>query len=330
MAGYLIRRFGTAIVIVLGVTLLTFAMLHIVAPANAAALATLGPKATPAAIKAYDHANGFDRPLIQQYLTYLNRLLHGNLGWSYHFNQSVTALLSEKAPLSAFLSGSSLVLAVVVAIPLGIYQAIKRNTFGDVAATSVTFVLYSMPVFFFAIILIQIFAITLNWVDPGVGQDQSLTAALGNVKDLILPIIALSSTAVAGYSRYQRSSSLDVLAGQGPVRAAGARPAPGAQRLPADDHPGRHLAARADRRQPADRVRLQHQRARAAVRQRPAGGRLQHRAGVHAARRRLHRGRQPDRGHRAERRRPADQAGVTMRPTPAENPHASSRPREHQ
>jgi peptide/nickel transport system permease protein len=212
MAGYLIRRFGTAIVIVLGVTLLTFAMLHIVAPANAAALATLGPKATPAAIKAYDHANGFDRPLIQQYLTYLNRLLHGNLGWSYHFNQSVTALLSEKAPLSAFLSGSSLVLAVVVAIPLGIYQAIKRNTFGDVAATSVTFVLYSMPVFFFAIILIQIFAITLNWVDPGVGQDQSLTAALGNVKDLILPIIALSSTAVAGYSRYQRSSSLDVLA----------------------------------------------------------------------------------------------------------------------
>lgn len=212
MAGYLIRRFGTAIVIVLGVTLLTFAMLHIVAPANAAALATLGPKATPAAIKAYDHANGFDRPLIQQYLTYLNRLLHGNLGWSYHFNQSVTALLSEKAPLSAFLSGSSLVLAVVIAVPLGIYQAIKRNTFGDVAATSVTFVLYSMPVFFFAIILIQVFAIALNWVDPGVGQDQSLSAALGNVKDLILPIVALSSTAVAGYSRYQRSSSLDVLA----------------------------------------------------------------------------------------------------------------------
>jgi peptide/nickel transport system permease protein len=212
MAGYLIRRFGTAIVIVLGVTLLTFAMLHIVAPANAAALATLGPKATPAAIKAYDHANGFDRPLIEQYFTYLNRLLHGNLGWSYHFNQSVTALLSEKAPLSAFLSGSSLVLAVVIAIPLGVYQAIKRNTFGDVAATSVTFVLYSMPVFFFAIILIQVFAITLSWVDPGVGQDQSLSAALGNVKDLILPIIALSSTAVAGYSRYQRSSSLDVLA----------------------------------------------------------------------------------------------------------------------
>ncbi|HEU5428176.1 MAG TPA: ABC transporter permease [Actinocrinis sp.] len=212
MTGYLIRRFGTAIVIVLGVTLLTFAMLHIVAPANAAALATLGPKATPAAIKAYDHANGFDRPLIEQYLTYLNRLLHGNLGWSYHFNQSVTALLGEKAPLSAFLSGSSLVLAVVIAIPLGIYQAIRRNTFGDITATSVTFVLYSMPVFFFAIILIQLFALTFNWVDPGVGQDQSLTAALGNIKDLILPIVALSSTAVAGYSRYQRSSSLDVLA----------------------------------------------------------------------------------------------------------------------
>jgi peptide/nickel transport system permease protein len=212
MTGYLIRRFGTAIIIVLGVTLLTFAMLHIVAPANAAALATLGPKATPAAIKAYDHQNGFDRPVIEQYFTYLNRLLHGNLGWSYHFNQSVTALFGEKAPLSAFLSASSLVLAIVVAIPLGVFQAVRRNNFGDVAATSVTFVLYSMPVFFFAIILIQIFALTLGWVDPGVGQDQSLGAALGNVKDLILPIVALSSTAVAGYSRYQRSSSLDVLA----------------------------------------------------------------------------------------------------------------------
>lgn len=212
MTGYLIRRVGTAIIIVLGVTLLTFAMLHIVAPANAAALATLGPKATPAAIAAYDHTNGFDRPVIEQYLTYLNHLLHGNFGWSYHFNQSVTALLGEKAPLSAFLSGSSLILAVVVAVPLGIYQAIRRNTAGDVAATSVTFVLYSMPVFFFAIILIQVFALTLGWVDPGVGQDQSLTAALGNIKDLILPIIALASTAVAGYSRYQRSSALDVLA----------------------------------------------------------------------------------------------------------------------
>lgn len=187
-------------------------MLHIVAPAHAAALATLGPKATPAAIAAYDHLNGFDRPLIEQYLTYLNRTVHGDLGWSYHFNQSVTALLGEKAPLSAFLSGSSLVLAVVIAIPLGIYQAVKRNTFGDVAATSVTFVLYSMPVFFFALILIQVFALTLGWVSPGVGQDQSLSAALGHFKDMIVPIAALSSTAVAGYSRYQRSSSLDVLA----------------------------------------------------------------------------------------------------------------------
>lgn len=212
MTGYLIRRFGTAIIIVLGVTLLTFAMLHIVAPAHAAALATLGPKATPAAIKAYDHLNGFDRPLVEQYLSYLGRLLHGNLGWSYHFNQSVTALLGEKVPLSAFLTGSSLVLAIVIAIPLGIYQAIRRNSAGDIAATSVTFVLYSMPVFFFAIILIQVFALSLHWVDPGVGQDQSLSAALGNFKDLLLPIVALSSTAVAGYSRYQRSSSLDVLA----------------------------------------------------------------------------------------------------------------------
>ncbi len=210
MAGYLIRRLATAIVVVLGITLVTFLMLHIVAPSPGQTV--LGPKGTPAAIRAYNHLNGFDRPWYAQFGTYLNHLLHGNLGWSYKSNQSVNAIFGERAPLSAFLSGASLIVAIAIAMPLGIFQAVKRNTIGDITATTTAFVFYSMPVFLVALIMIQVFALSLNWVDPTVPQNQTLSGALSQFKDLILPIAALATTAVASYSRYQRSASLDVLA----------------------------------------------------------------------------------------------------------------------
>jgi peptide/nickel transport system permease protein len=210
MTGYLIRRLGTALIVVLGVTLVTFAMLHIIAPTPA--LDVLGAKASPEAIRQWNQQNGFDNPFFVQFWDYLKALLHGNLGYSYKLNQSVTALFAEKAPLSAFLSGASLVLAILLAIPVGIYQSIKRNGVGDITITTVAFILYSTPVFLLALILIQVFAINLGWVDPTVSQDQSLTGALSDFKDLLLPIVALTLTIVAGYSRYQRSASLDTLA----------------------------------------------------------------------------------------------------------------------
>ncbi|WP_037573211.1 ABC transporter permease [Phaeacidiphilus oryzae] len=210
MAGYLIRRLGTAIIVILGIILVTFLMLHIVAPSPAQTV--LGPKASPEAIRAWNHANGFDQPWINQFGTYLDRLFHGNLGWSFKLNQTVDSLFKEKAPLSAFLSAASLVVAIAVALPLGIFQAVKRNTIGDVTATALAFIFYSMPVFLVALLMIQVFALSLGWVDANVPQDQSLSGAMGQFKDLILPIAALATTAVASYSRYQRSASLDVLA----------------------------------------------------------------------------------------------------------------------
>jgi len=210
MTGFLVRRFGTSLIVVLGVVLVTFTMLHIIAPSPA--IAVLGAKASPAAIKAWNKEYGFTDPFLVQFWHYIDNLFHGNLGYSFKLNQSVTALFAEKAPLSAFLSGSSLVLAIVIAIPLGIYQALFRNRIGDITATVISFILYSMPVFLVALLLIQVFALNLNWVDPNVSQDQSLTGALSDFKDLLLPIIALTLTAVANFSRYQRSSSLDALA----------------------------------------------------------------------------------------------------------------------
>ena len=184
MTGFLIRRLGTSLIVVLGVVLLTFSMLHIIAPSPA--IAVLGVKASPAAIKVWNQQNGFSDPFFVQFWHYIWHLLHGNLGYSYKLNQTVNALFAEKAPLSAFLSGSSLILAILIAIPLGIYQAVRRNRIGDITATVIAFVLYSMPVFLIALILIQVFALNLGWVDPNVSQDQSLTGALSDFKDLIL------------------------------------------------------------------------------------------------------------------------------------------------
>ncbi len=90
----------------------------------------------------------------------MNHLIHGNLGYSYKVNQSVAALFRERWARSAYLSGISLLLAVLIAVPLGIYQAVKRNTVGDTVVTSLAFTTYAMPVFFLALILIQVFALT--------------------------------------------------------------------------------------------------------------------------------------------------------------------------
>lgn len=210
MTAYVLRRSATAVVVVLGIALAVFTMLHYIAPSPGRA--ALGLRASAAAVKAFNSSHGYDRPFFTQFVTYLNQLGHGNLGFSYALNQPVTSILAERAPLSAFLSGTALVLAVMIALPLGIYQAVKRNTVGDNIVTGITFTLYSMPVFLFGVLLINIFVFGLHWVDANVPQSQTLTGALGDFKDIILPIVALTATSVASYSRYQRSAALDVLA----------------------------------------------------------------------------------------------------------------------
>lgn len=210
MTSYLVRRVITAVIVLIGVVLITFILLHVIAPSPGRV--ALGLKATPAAVADYNHKHGFDRPIVVQFFAYLNQIIHGDLGFSFKLNQPVVDLLKEKAPLSAFISGTALVLAVIIAIPVGIFQAIRRNTIGDNVVTGLSFTTYSMPVFLLGLILIDVFALRLGWVNANVGQDQSLPGALRHGTDLILPILTLTAVSVAAYSRYQRSSALDVCA----------------------------------------------------------------------------------------------------------------------
>src|ERR1700729_2580034 len=210
MVTYLVRRIITSIVVVVGVSIFIFLLLHLAYPSPARA--ALGLSARPAQVNAWNKANGYDDPVIVQYWHYMDSPLHGNLGYSYVENQSGPALFQQRTARSLYLSGISLVLAVAIAIPLGIFQAVKRNTIGDNIATSAAFILYSMPSFFLGLILIQVLALSFPILGFEASQSTSIWVVIGDWHDMLLPILTLTLITVANFSRYMRSSSIDVLA----------------------------------------------------------------------------------------------------------------------
>jgi peptide/nickel transport system permease protein len=198
------------VIILVGISIFMFILLRAVFPSPA--IIVLGPKASPAAVKIWNQQNGFNKPVIVQYWNYVYGVFHGNLGYSYKLNQSVTALLGERWARSAYLSGAGLVLAILIAVPLGIYQAVKRNSFGDQAITSVAFTAYAMPDFLLYLIAIQIFALSFHVFGFEASQSTSIAAVVGDWHDMTLPIVCLTLLVLAGYSRYMRGSAMEALA----------------------------------------------------------------------------------------------------------------------
>jgi peptide/nickel transport system permease protein len=213
VTAYVVRRLFVALVVVLGVSLLTFTMLHVIG--GSPGTIVLGTKANKATVAAWNKEHGFDNPFFVQYGSYLWQLLHGNLGQSYKLNQSVDSLFIAFAPRSALLSGSSLVIALVIAVPMGIFQALKRNSLADNVLAGGAFIGYAMPVFLTGLLLIQFFALgqPFTWF-PAVDNttETGMGYVLSHPNQLVLPVAALTVTTVALFSRYMRSSALDVLA----------------------------------------------------------------------------------------------------------------------
>jgi peptide/nickel transport system permease protein len=210
VSAYLLRRLGTSIIVLIGISIFIFLLLHAIFPSPARIV--LGLRANGAAVAAWNKQNGFDDPVIVQYLRYMNNLLHGNLGYSYAENQTVASLFAERLARSIYLSGISLVIAVLIALPLGIFQAVKRNSLGDNVATSIAFILYSMPVFFLGLILIQVFALSFPIFNFEASQSTNVWVVMGDWHSMFLPVLTLVLLTVANFSRYMRSSSIDVLA----------------------------------------------------------------------------------------------------------------------
>ena len=223
MTGFIIRRLGQAIVVTLGVTLIVFILLH--ALPGSLARDILGNRASPQDIVAFNHANGLDRPVYVQYWLFLKRLLHGNLGYSYQFDRSVDSLLASELPRDLLLGGLSLVLSLVIAIPIGVAQAVRRNGLLDYAGTGVSFLLYSMPQYAIALILIQLLAISLHVFPAEAPQSSSALGMLSHPRGLVLPVASLTLVTYAQFSRYMRSSAIDTLA-QDYMRTARAKGLP--------------------------------------------------------------------------------------------------------
>jgi peptide/nickel transport system permease protein len=223
MTAYLIRRCGTSIIILIGISIFVFGLLHIVYPSPARAV--LGPKASLLAIDQWNAQHGFAGSVFRQYWDYVDGILHGNFGYSFKLNQSVSSLFAERWMLSAYLSGTSLVLSLVIGIPLGIYQAVKRNTVSDQVLTTVTFTAYAMPDFLLYLIAIQVFALTFHVFSVQASQSSNLLVVMGDWKDMTLPIVCMTLLILAGNSRYMRSSAIDTLA-QDYIKAARAKGLP--------------------------------------------------------------------------------------------------------
>lgn len=219
MTAFLTRRLGQSAIVLVGVTLMVFIVIHLLPGGPAAAL--LGDRATPARIHAFIIENGYNRPLWVQYVTYMEHLLQGNLGYSYAYNQSVGSLLAQALPRTAILVGVAVALALLVAVPMGLLQAIYRNRMIDHALTSVAFLGYSLPTFWLGIVLIVIFAINLGWL-PAEGPQ---AGALQNPLALVLPVATLTIVTVAQFSRYVRSAAIENLV-QEYVRTARAKGVP--------------------------------------------------------------------------------------------------------
>jgi peptide/nickel transport system permease protein len=220
---YLVRRLGISVIVLFGISVLVFGLLHLIYPSPA--IDVLGPKANTALINTWNRQNGFSAPVLVQYLHYVGHALTGNFGWSFKANQSVTTLFAQRWARSAFLTGSALVLAILIAIPLGIYQAVRRNGFGDAALGASAFVVYAMPDYFFYLIMIQVFVFAVPVFSYEASQSLSVWHVMLDWRGMTLPIVGYALLIVAGYSRYMRSQAIDTLA-QDYIKAARAKGLP--------------------------------------------------------------------------------------------------------
>ncbi len=213
MIGYIIRRLLQSVVVIIGVTMLVFGMEHLIPGGSGGiARAILGPRANPVTMHAWEKENGYLSPVWYQYWVWLDHLLQGNLGFSYKLNQSVDSVIANDLPRDVLLVGTSLVLAVLIAVPVGVAQAVKRNQAVDYIGTATSFVLYSMPSYALGLILISVLAVGIKVFPSEAPQGTTVGAMLSHPAGLVLPVASLTLVTYALFSRYMRSSAIDSLA----------------------------------------------------------------------------------------------------------------------
>ncbi|MCA1223051.1 ABC transporter permease [Streptomyces sp. 8L] len=209
MTGFLVKRLLQALVVLFLVTIIVFLLLHSLPGGPARAI--LGPKGTPQQIAHFNEVQGYNNPLPVQYWDYLVRLVHGDLGESYKLNESVSSLLGQRLPKTLILTVMSTVLAVIIAVPLGLLQAVRRGKPADYVMTALAFLAYATPVFFLGLIFIIVFSQAIPLFPAEAPQGTSIGSIFSGFSGMVLPIVTMAFGIIAMFSRYMRSATLDNL-----------------------------------------------------------------------------------------------------------------------
>jgi peptide/nickel transport system permease protein len=177
------------------------------------ARAALGARATPGQLASFNAHNGYDLPIWDQLWRYFEGVVvHLNLGYSYKANQTVTSLISSRLPKTLVLLGISTTFAVIVAVPLGILQVVRRFKPIDYVLTALSFIFYAMPAFLLGTLLILYLAIDLKWFPISAPNASSVGGLFSDPRGLVLPVLTLSAITIASFSRYMRSSMMEAMA----------------------------------------------------------------------------------------------------------------------
>lgn len=208
MIGFAARRLAQAVPVMFLATVGVFLLLHLL-PGDPAALMA-GPDAPPATIDSVRQDMGLDQPLPVQYLVWLQHVARGDLGKSIFSKLPVAQLIGQRAPATIELALVGELLTILIALPLGIFAAVKQRTPFDWVVSSFTSFGLAIPNFWLGILLILLFAVALGWLPPGQRGDL-LRDPVGEAKFLVLPAITLALPLAMNLSRLTKASVLEVL-----------------------------------------------------------------------------------------------------------------------
>lgn len=209
MGKYILKRILIAIPVLIGITLIDYAIMCL---AGSPLEMLKGPRISDAALQAKEIAAGLDKPLIVQYFVWLWQLLQGNLGYSMKSYEPVGVMIGSHIGPTLLLMGASLALSLLIAVPAGIYSAVKQYSKRDYAVVTASFIGSSIPSFFLALILIYIFTVKLGILPSGgmntLGMDGSVA---DTIRHMVLPVTVLAVSLAGSNIRYIRSSFLEIL-----------------------------------------------------------------------------------------------------------------------
>ncbi len=201
----LLYRLGQIVLVLLGISFITFALVML-SPGDPVRQMIAGNEdiiVSQQEIDALRAELGLDKPFVFQYLDWLGRALRGNLGFSYMVKKPVVEELMHSLPATVILSLASTLFMLAVAVPLGIYSAVRRNSIADYIVRAMTFVSISIPNFWMGLMLLWIFGLKLRWL-PIVGGSV-------NLRNLVLPALTLGIVMAAKYARQVRAAVLEEL-----------------------------------------------------------------------------------------------------------------------